>query len=159
MMFRAVWITALLFANFAIAAEFTCPATKPPDPPFVPPPPYEAIPDAGHFWYGSASLWTALPNKGVWSGLPYEKDQGYGNKLFLWKAGYDRQPKPQPDIILVVKRLDQAAPLVSKRGGTNARFSGTWQMLTGVSFPTAGCWEVTVFHAGNTLTFVLAIQP
>lgn len=150
---------ALLFANFAIAAEFTCPVTKPPDQPFVPPAPYELVPPRGAFWYGTTELWTDLPESGVWSGLPYEKDQGYGNKLFLWQAGYDWHQEPQPDIILVVKRLDANVPLVSKRGGTSAHFNGTWQMLTGVGFPTAGCWEVTVFHAGTTLAFVLAIKP
>ena len=156
---RRLWIPALLVAHFAAAAEFTCPVSKPPDPPFVPPAPYEAVPGAGDFWYGTPDLWTDLPKDGVWSGLPYEKDEGYGNKLFLWQAGYDGRREPQPDIILVVKRLDANAPLVSKRGGTNALFPGADVMLTGVSFPAAGCWEVTAYHAGNTLTFVLSIKP
>ena len=33
------------------------------------------------------------------------------------------------------------------------------QMLTSATFPTYGCWEVTVTNDGRQLTFVLSIQP
>jgi hypothetical protein len=35
------------------------------------------------------------------------------------------------------------APLVSRRYGRNAFFDNTSVMLTGVNFPTEGCWKVT----------------
>ena len=106
----------------------------------------------------TGSLWTQLPNEGVWRGLPRRDNGGYFNKLFLWQQGYNGRSEPEPDIIVVLRRLDVTAPLVSQRGGTNAFFDNTWAMLTGVLFPTQGCWEVTTYHDGQTLTFVLSIQ-
>src|SRR5215211_7071300 len=38
----------------------SCPITVPQDPPFIPPAPYDAMGFEGEFWYGSASLWTAI---------------------------------------------------------------------------------------------------
>jgi hypothetical protein len=140
------------------AAEFTCPVTKPQSPPFVAPAPYEPNAPDTDFWYGTSQLWTGLPLDGIWAGLPYTKNEGYGNKLFLWEAGYDGLRDPQPDIIVVTRRLDKKAPLWSHRSGTNALFPGANAMLTGVNFPTLGCWEVSAYHAGHTLTFVLSIH-
>jgi len=76
----------------------------------------------------------------------------------LWQQGYNGRREPQPDIIVVLKRLDATAPMVSQRGGTNAFVDNTWVMLTGVLIPTAGCWEVTAYHDGHTLSFVLSVQ-
>jgi hypothetical protein len=113
----------------------------------------------GAFWFGTNELWTALPVDGVWEGLPFTENEGYGNKLFLWQVGYDPQTGfEEPDIIVVTRRLDATAPLWSKRGGTFALFPGAPAMLIGVNFPSVGCWEVNAWHAGHTLTFVLSIQ-
>ena len=139
------------------AAEDSCPVTTPPSVPFVPPIPYRANPLSGMFWYGTKDLWTQLPVDGIWR-LDRRDHQGYFNKLFLWQQGYYWRDEPKPDIIVVLRRLDEKRPLVSSRGGTNAFFDDTWAMLTGVVFPTEGCWEVTSAHAGHTLTFVLSIQ-
>lgn len=139
------------------AAEDACPVTTPPNVPFVPPVPYRANPLPGLFWYGTKDLWTQLPVEGVWR-LDHRNNLGYVNKLFLWQQGYYWRDEPKPDIIVVLRRLDAKRPLVSSRGGTNAFFDDTWAMLTGVVFPTEGCWEVTSAHAGHMLTFVLSIQ-
>jgi hypothetical protein len=159
---RLLWLPVFVFAalvtNLA-AAGFTCPVTTPPGPRFVPSAPYAANADERSFWYGTTDLWTLLPVTGVERALPYTKSEGYSNKLFLWKQGYEGTKEPQPDIIVVVKRLDATMPLTSSRGGTNAFFDGNWAMLTGVTYPTAGCWEVTSYHAGHTLTFVVSVQP
>jgi hypothetical protein len=156
---RFLWLSAFaLVANLA-AADFACPVTAKPDPVFVPPAPYEPNTDPGYFWYGTNELWTDLPDDGIWHGLPYAKDEGFGNKLFLWQQGYDGLREPQPDIIVVLRRLDGKAPLAHMRGGTNALFPGANAMLIGVTFPTLGCWEVTSYYAGHTLTFVLSIRP
>jgi hypothetical protein len=159
---RFLWLPVLLFVALATnlaAAEFTCPVTTPSNPPFVPPAPYEVNAGEARFWYGTNDLWTQLPANGAERGLPYTEGEGYSNKLGLWKQGYDGTKEPQPDIIVVVKRLDITMPLTSSRGGTNAFFDGTWAMLTGVTYPTAGCWEVTSYHGGHTLTFVVSVQP
>ncbi len=157
----AAFIAAALIPNLAAAAgtEGACPVTAPPDQPFVPPAPYSPDPGEGAFWYGTNTLWTRLPVDGVWRGLPNRDNEGFFNKLFLWKQGFDGLKEPEPDIILSLKRLDAEKPLVSSRGGTNAHFDNSWTMLTGVLFPTEGCWEITIHHDGNELTFVLSIQP
>ena len=49
----------------------TCPVTKPATQPFVPPAPYDAKPGPGSFWFGTDSLWTALPKDGLWIGGHY----------------------------------------------------------------------------------------
>ena len=159
---RFLLVSAFMLAaqvpNLA-AAENACPVTTPPNPQFVPPAPFAPNAAKGAFWYGTNALWVQLPLEGVWRGLPSRDNGGYFNKLFLWQQGYDGRREPQPDIIVVLKRLDAKVPLVSKRGGTNAFFESSWAMLTGVLFPTEGCWEITSSHAGHTLTFVLSIQP
>jgi len=133
------------------ATKDSCPVTTAPASPFVPPAPYRAIPPPGLFWYGTNGLWTWLPTEGVWRSLT--------NKLFLWQEGYDVHKEPEPDIIVVLRRLDANMPLVASRGGTNAHLDDGWLMLTGLTFPSEGCWEITTYHAGHTLTFVASIQP
>jgi hypothetical protein len=152
------FVLALLVPKLAPAGD-TCPVTVPPSPPFVPPAPYQPNAAQGGFWYGTNDLWTQLPVQGVWRGLPRDEKGGYSNKLFLWQQGYDGKKEPQPDIVVVIRRLDSSAPPVASRGGTNAFFSDTWEMLTGVMFPTDGCWEITSHHDGHILTFVLSIPP
>jgi hypothetical protein len=159
---RFLCLPALLFAALATnlaADDYSCPVTTRPDPPFVPPAPYEPSTVAGRFWYGTNDLWTLLPADGVERGLPYNKQEGYSNKLPLWKQGNDGTKEPRPDIIVVVKRLDKTTPPTSSRGGNNVLVDGTWSMLTGVTYPTAGCWEVTAAHDGHMLTFVLSVKP
>jgi hypothetical protein len=149
------------FLCFAVAVNLAaevCPVTKPPNPAFVPPAPYQVNPGLRAFWFGDKDLWTLLPATGIWKRLPHG-DDGYSNKLFLWQEGYDVRKDPQPEITVVVRRLDANAPIVTSRYGTNAFFDHTWAMLTGVTFPAEGCWEVASSHAGHSLTFVLSIQP
>jgi hypothetical protein len=76
----------------------------------------------------------------------------------LWKAGFDGLKDSKPDITVVLKRLDADTPTLKSRGGTSAHFDSTWAMLTGVLFPTEGCWEITASNDGHSLTFVLLIQ-
>ena len=113
---------------------------------------------AGCILVGTDALWTQLVDKNVWRGLP-RRDKGYFNKLFLWQSGYDVRKEPKPDIIVVLRRLDVEAPLVTSRGGTNAFFDSVWAMLTGVTFPTEGCWEITAHHDGHLLSFVVYVLP
>lgn len=133
-----------------------CPVTTSSDRSFVPPDPYPAHSAQGAFWYGTIDLWTQLTGEGVWRGLP-RRDSGYFNKLFLWRQGYDWQKEPKPEIVVILRRLDANAPLTVLQGGTNA-FFGVSAMLIGVTFPTEGCWEVTSYNKGHTLTFIVSIQ-
>lgn len=157
--FLLIAATALATLVPSLIADDACPVTIPLVPRFIPPIPYPANPANGAFWFGTDDLWVELPAEGVWRGLPRGENGGYSNKLFLWQQGYDWRKEPQPDIIVVLRNLQAAdAPLAVSRGGTNVA-SRPPRMLTGISFPTAGCWEVTAHHDGHLLTFVLSIEP
>ena len=139
----------------------TCPVTKPSEKPLIPPPPYPIfaaqVTSKVSFWYGTNSLWTSLPTGGV-RRLARQDNGSYLQKLFLWQEGYDWRKEPRPDIVVILRRLDRNTPSIISRGGTNAFFDDSWAMLTGVRFPTEGCWEITSLHDGHQLTFVLSIQ-
>src|SRR5512146_457559 len=77
-----VFIPVLLLLHQASAAQQsattfphdvsdTCPITKPPAHPFVPPLPYTFKASPTSFLYGTDDLWTILPIAGSWSGLPH----------------------------------------------------------------------------------------
>ena len=66
----------------------SCPVTVPQEPPFVPPAQYlpnGPFPD--WFWYGSKSLWVAIPSGSVWHPMP-NNTEGYFDKMFWWREGY-----------------------------------------------------------------------
>jgi hypothetical protein len=155
---RFLSTAALMLANLA-AANNVCPVTKPPSPAFIPPAPYQVNPGLNAFWFGDKDLWTLLPIDGVWSGLPLNANKNYFNKVFLWQQGYDGKTEPQPDVNVVVRRLDANAAVYKTQYATNAFFDYTWQILTDVTFMSEGCWEITATHNRHNLTFVVSVQP
>ncbi len=131
--------------------------------PYTPPAPYPAPPD-NYFWYGSDTLWTGLPDDGIWRGLPHN-DDGYGQKLFVWRVGYDPTAEPQPRLAVSGRRLDSdASPLIGHVPTTHAFGPNIHSaMVTGITFPTAGCWEVTATYTpaeggSAALTFVVEVE-
>ncbi|HEU0292560.1 MAG TPA: hypothetical protein VFR47_07475 [Anaerolineales bacterium] len=121
----------------------TCLITVPQDPPFTPPAPYDALGFEGDFWYGSNSLWTAVPQSGTWRGLPLNSG-GYTQKVFWWRDGYVWNEEPEPNLIVTGERLDAKAPPLKASKATNAYASDIGSaMLVGVDIPTAGCWKIT----------------
>jgi hypothetical protein len=164
-------LAALLFCPLVLASGVTaygqtamvpdgaCPITANPDPPFIPPAPYPAIPPEGTFWYGAEGLWTMLRVNGTWSALPYNRG-GYGQKVFWWRQGYEARSERKPQVIVTLRRLDGDAPSLTTKGATHAIFSyRPYQaaMLTGVGIPTLGCWEVTGQYADRKLSFVVRV--
>ena len=137
-----------------------CPVTAPQDPPYVPPEPYSPnSPFPESFWYGTNSLWTLLPQSGMWTGLPHSS-HGYGQKVFWWRGGYIWNEEPEPQIAVTAERLDAPAPLFHSSVGTNAYDSDIGSaMLTGVTFPSLGCWKVTGEYRDAELRFVVWIAP
>jgi hypothetical protein len=136
-----------------------CPVTQPQDPLFVPPEPYASTAPYGEFWYGTNDLWTMLQPDGLWYALPYDGD-GYGQKVFWWREGYDAKTEPQPQITLSGRRLDGDAPAFEQTGGTNGYHADMGEfMLTGVTIPTAGCWEITGRYGQAELSFVVLVAP
>src|SRR5262249_25454680 len=126
----------------------TCPVTKPADQPFVPPPPYPPKPSSG-FWFRTDSLWTLLPLNGTWSGLPNytPDDPTFRQKMFFWRQGYDPEAEPQPKLRLTGKRLDSLAPpLRSDEANSGWQRRDQPFVVTGINFPTLGCWEITAHY-------------
>jgi hypothetical protein len=147
-------------AQAASEVPANCPLTLAPDTPFIAPSPNS--PDApwvGQFWYGSASLWTVLPESGVWSGLPLNPE-GYTQKVFWWRQGYSWKAEPEPALTVTGQRLDAPAPPLNVSRATNA-FAEDIQsaMLVGVDFPTLGCWQITGRYADSELSFVIWVAP
>jgi len=138
----------------------TCPVTQPPEPQFTPPPPYPpSAPSPNYFWYGTDSLWTVIPDDGVWAALPHNPE-GYTQKVFWWREGYSWTEEPDPQLTVTGQRLDAPTAPLNVSQATNA-FAADIQsaMLVGVDFPTLGCWEISGHYADAELSFVVFIAP
>lgn len=129
-------------------------------PSFKAPGPYATdAPWEGLFWYGSAGLWTALHTDGVWQGLP-ENPTGFTQKIMWWSDSYILENELEPALVVTGKRLDGDAPPLKFYGATNAMADDIkTAMLTGVDFPTRGCWEITGQYKKSELKFVVWIAP
>lgn len=127
---------------------------------FEAPEPYSpAAPWEGHFWFGSEHLWTVLPENGIWSALPKNR-AGYTQKIFWWSDLFSLPEEPQPDIVVTGERLDGKAPPLKTYGGTNASAGDIGDaMLTGVDFPTLGCWKITGEYKETSLIFYVWVAP
>lgn len=137
-----------------------CPLTVPQDPPFTPPGPYDTLGFRDEFWFGSPSLWTVIWNGGIWHGLPYEADSGYTQKIFWWREGYVWNEEPEPNLTVTGERLDAESPPLRASKATNAFANDIGSaMLTGVKFPTAGCWKITGKYKDAELSFVVWVTP
>jgi hypothetical protein len=138
----------------------SCPVTKPYQASlFVPPSPYPPKASAGDFWFGSDRLWTALPVNGTWRGLPHytPNDPTFRQKIAFGREGYDWHTEPQPRLKVTGKRLDSPAPPLLSDQGPNYGWVKPEQtfMVTGINFPTLGCWEITGRYQDDELTFVV----
>ena len=146
--------------TLSIDAPADCPITLPQDPPFTAPAPYSPnAPFAGEFWYGSNSLWTAVPQNGVWAGLPHNPEV-YTQKVFWWREGYIWTEEPEPALTVTGERLDATAPPLNVSKATNAYAGDIGSaMLVGVDFPTLGCWKITGQYEKTELSFVVWVAP
>jgi hypothetical protein len=127
------------------AAPVSCPVTRPPDPPFVPPAPYPATPRSGDddkVWYGTNELWTWLDTDGAWE-MAHD-EHGLFDKSFWWRQGYDWRTETTPRLRVTGRRLDAHAPAVTSSHATNGfeESMGAF-MLVGLELPAGGCWELT----------------
>ncbi|MBC7877446.1 MAG: hypothetical protein H7Y59_09780 [Anaerolineales bacterium] len=138
----------------------SCPVTTMSISSFEAPKPYSLnAPWTGIFWFGSENLWTALHDDGVWSGLPHNPD-GYTQKIMWWSSRYSLKDELEPALVVLGKRLDGEAPPLKFYEATNAFADDIGEaMLTGVDFPTAGCWEVTGQYKKTGLSFIVWITP
>lgn len=136
-----------------------CPVTRPPDPAFVPPDPYPPVAPYGEFWYGSDDLWVLMHPDGRWYALPRD-EHGYGQKVFWFRKGYDMTTEQRPDITIRGRRLDGDGATFEQTGATNGHHPDIGMfMLTGVTIPAAGCWEITGVYNKTSLSFVVWVAP
>jgi hypothetical protein len=158
------------------SAPPSCPVTRRPAQPFVPPAPYQAEVPGNCYWLGTEKLWTGLCEPLVWGWAPHQPGheqevQPLTAKIFWYRVGYDWRAEPQPRLTITGRRLDGPAPPLmvmtwQRRNGapaqaTNAIMddSGRGAMLTGVYVPVPGCWEITGEYEGDRLSFVVWVEP
>jgi hypothetical protein len=157
-----VAMTASLASAPTLARDVatSCPVTKPPAHPFVPPAPYSAKLGLGSFWFGTEKLWTVLPADGLWNSLPHytPDDPTFRQKLFFWRAGFDAHSEPRPALTITGRRLDgRAPPLASDQANAGWQNPDQPFMVTGVNLPTLGCWRITAHYRDQELTFVVRV--
>ncbi len=137
----------------AFAAD-SCPVTKPPDPAFVPPSPYPEA-QGNSFYVGAPKLWV-LVYSGPWRGLPHWPE-GYRQKIVWWSQGYNAKADPLPAIAISGRRMDgYTSPLVVT--GANGSWTTVDFIMSGVNFPTTGCWEITGKFKGAEVKFVVSVE-
>jgi hypothetical protein len=144
----------------ALIPPADCPVTTLENAPFIAPEPFSpTAPWEGIFWYGIAGLWTALHTDGVWAKLPKTSD-GYTQKIMWWSDSYVLKDELEPALVVSGQRLDAKSEALRFYGATNAMADDIGEaMLTGVEFPTLGCWEVKGEYKNSELTFVVWIAP
>lgn len=125
----------------------------------APEPHAPVAPWEGRFWYGTEGLWTTLPTDGVWSKLPKTPD-GFNQKIVWWSELYSLKDEQEPALIVSGQRLDAKSEPLRFYGATNMIEEEAGEaMLTGVEFPTLGCWEVRAEYKNSDLTFVVWVAP
>ena len=135
-----------------------CPVTKAPDSVFVPPAPYRGDVGSGQFLYGTPDLWTVIHNRWRVHG---------GSKLPYFRQGFDAKKEPDPQLSVVARPLDGPDPIVWAGWANSASIDETPQgmfMVTGLSIPTAGCWEISAHYTVSrekihTLTYTVWVEP
>lgn len=107
-------------------------------------------------WYGSKSLAVLLAPNGRWTGMGAKHN--YGNKLWFWSEDWVREEESQPNLRVSAREVNNPS-LSSESGRATHGFHDYWEaMLTGLEFPSAGCWEVTATYRDATVSFIVRVQ-
>jgi hypothetical protein len=138
----------------------SCPVTKVADQPFIPPAPYPSVRNA---WIGSAKLWTFVPAESEWEGVVHDTpgESQFSEKLFWWSEGYDWRKENPPELKITGKRLDGPAPPLTAAEHANAGWTNDREhpfMVTLISIPKAGCWQITGQYKGKELSYVVWVS-
>jgi hypothetical protein len=158
-----VWLGAVLLLSLVVVsrtdggAQDATPAAGEPCPVTEPngnTPPYRKVPVPGS--YGNDALWT---NVWMWGEegvvLPAYDDhvQDDGSIVGLKWAWWRYVPG---ELTIEGHRLDgDAKPLI---GEVPDGYGGTGFQVSGITFPTQGCWEVTGRVGSESLTFVVWVE-
>ena len=158
---RHYLLFAILTAGSLPFASAQCPVTaQTVTQPFVPPPPYRITAPPDGFWYGSEQLWTYVRREG----FSISNEHHISAKLVYWRVGFDWERERDPHLVVVARRLDGPAPLIWSQHANAVRFPngespGNMAMMTGVSIPEPGCWEIAANYNGQTMSYVVLVKP
>jgi hypothetical protein len=120
------------------------PAAVAPDPSVLPVPWVDQ-------WYGNEAVWIRLPTDGV---LPAASDPGtntLSTKFPWWRvlAG---------QLTASARLLDGSDGQFQSNVGTVSEYGPTGFVSSILTFDHAGCWEITAFLSGHTLSFVTRVE-
>ncbi len=113
-------------------------------------------------WFGSEALAVLIPGDGRWRGMGPSRN--FFDKFWVWRRGYSPKAEPVPALTLAGVKLDAGdqPQRMQVDEATNAFGPGWTSMLTGMEFPSAGCWQVTAKYVYigiiQELTFVLDVH-
>jgi hypothetical protein len=146
----------LVALSCSALAEGSCPRTIGSDTAFRDPWP------AASTWYGTEALAVVLPEDGIW---PTTKPGHLISvKVFWYSTEFQATAERGFDDGAVmgfearIKRLDPGPNDAVISGPNWAGLGGlgeNWTILTGIDFPSAGCWEVTAEYLDQSLTFIV----
>ena len=148
----------VLLTSMALAAmaETSCPVTRPDDWPLRSHQEMLGSDSDTHAWYGSQKLAAYIPVNGLWYGTG--PANGYADKFWWYREGFDAREEWKPDLIIVGTRLDDVAEPIVFDNATSGYGKGWDAMLIGVGFPSAGCWELRGSYQGaEELIVVVAV--
>jgi hypothetical protein len=147
--------------SLAVAAAFSpasgveyqnvCPVTKAPEHPFIPPAPFDAhLGSDGGFPLGTPELWAFVNTR--WPLYLSSNKPGYFSEIY-WQQEH-REANPQ--LTVIARRLDAAAPLVWAKWANGAGPSHLFGrppdsgkpgfITTSLRIPEAGCWEISAHY-------------
>ena len=104
-------------------------------------------------WFGTEALAVMLPRDGIWpTTVPGHL---IAVKLFWYSSGFEAGM--ERNFAGRIERIDEGPIDAVLSSPTNAggESLGAWTILTGIDFPSAGCWRITGEYLGQSLTFVV----
>jgi len=143
-------ITIFLLFHVSTAMATDCPVTTSSDGPYV-----DGWPQS-QGWFGTEKFAIVLPRDGVW---PTTKPgHRISVKLFWYVDGFE--PGLEREFEAKIRRLDNGPndAKISRTTNAGGPSLGAWTVLTGIDFPSEGCWEISGNFRGKTLVFVVRTE-
>ena len=113
-------------------------------------------------WFGTEALAVILPEDGIW---PTTKPGALlAVKVFWYSTEFQAVAErgfnggSHMGFRARIRRLDESPNNAKIPGPSWAGLGGlgkNWTILTGIDFPSAGCWEITAEYLDQSLTFVV----